>query len=88
MDSLLGGIGLPQLVQVTRDNAVVLSVIIYISCGLNCKGSVYRLCLELGLKLIFETLSIRKFIKKVSCLFYFVVGFGRRLQRSCSENSS
>jgi hypothetical protein len=30
VDSLAGGIGLPQLVQVTKDS---FSVIIYISCG-------------------------------------------------------
>ena len=47
MDSLPGGIGLPQLVQVTKDNAVALSVIIYISCGFNCKSHLYLLCLKL-----------------------------------------
>jgi hypothetical protein len=44
VDSPAGGIGLPQLVQVTKDS---FSVIFYISCGLNCKGSLYLLCLQL-----------------------------------------
>ena len=44
MDSLPGGMGLPQLVQVTKDRVVCLSVINYISCGLNCKASLYLLC--------------------------------------------
>ena len=46
MDSLPSGIGLPQLVQVTKDN--VLSVIReHFVAVLNCKGSLYLLCLTL-----------------------------------------
>jgi hypothetical protein len=46
VDSLPGGIGLLQLVQVTKDN--VLSVIReHFVAVLNCKGSLYLLCLEI-----------------------------------------
>ncbi len=44
VDSLPGGIGLPQLVQVTKESADCLSVIMTSLAVLNCKGSLYLLC--------------------------------------------
>ena len=44
--SLPGGIGFPQLVQVTRDNAVRSVISEHFVAVLNCKGSLYLLCLD------------------------------------------
>ena len=67
VDSLPGGIGLPQLVHVTKDS---LSVIIYISCGFNCKGSLYLLCLgRHNNTVVLLRIVFMKFIKKVAFLF-------------------
>ena len=62
MDSLPGGIGLPQLVQVTKDN--VLSVIReHFVAVLNCKGSLYLLCLEIvGLSVFWFAFVICVFV--------------------------
>ena len=65
VDSLPGGIGLPQLVHVTNDSFSDITVTLL--CPKYCWGSLYLLCLEKPVKYC---------KKQIGCIFVWLLCFG------------
>ena len=87
VDSLPGGIGLPQLVQVTKDSVVALSVIIYISCASKCKSYLYLLCSPLPLNRCFLRLYVLANLK-FNCTDFVARNFQRQLRLNHNSDTS